>query len=213
MLVLGDAHADDHDNRRALFAAYREADPDVTLQLGDLMFYDLPAPTWFIGGNNEDFDTVEALRNGLVSNSRVRNAHLLASTAVELDGLRIAGLSGNFAPTQYDRPRANLVGDRRRHFTHEDIEQAMGLGSVDVLLTHEAPHGLPVAEEYDVGCSYIDDLLSALTPDLCLIGHHHQHAETTIGDTKVVSVAPTWERYYVLDPETLTLTWHETPTS
>lgn len=213
MLVLGDAHADDPDYRRALFAAYREADPDVALQLGDLMFYDLPAPTWFIGGNNEDFDVIEGLRNGLVSNSQVTNAHLLASTGAELDGLRIAGLSGNFAPTQYERPRANLVGDRRRHFTHEDVERAMELGSVDVLLTHEAPHGLPVAEEYDVGCSHIDDLLEALTPDLCLIGHHHQHAETTIGETRVVSVAPTWERYYILDPDSLTLTWHKTPTS
>lgn len=207
MLVLGDAHAADPENRRALFAAYREADQDVTLQLGDLMYYDLPKPTWFIAGNNEKFDTISALRNGLVSNSEVRNANLLASTAVELEGLRIAGLSGNYAPTQYDRPRANLVGERRRHFTYEDIERAMALESVDVLMTHEAPHGLPVSEDYEVGCQYIDDLLSVLDPDLCLIGHHHQHSETTIGTTRVVSLAPTWERYYILDPDSLSVTW------
>ncbi|WP_458206937.1 metallophosphoesterase family protein [Haladaptatus sp. NG-SE-30] len=211
MLVLGDAHAADPDNRRALFAAYREADADVALQLGDLMYYDLPTPTWFIAGNNEDFDVIAALRNGLISNSNVRDAHLLASTAVELEGLRVAGLSGNYAPTQYDRPRANLIGDRRRHFTHEDVERAMALESVDVLLTHEAPHGLPVSEEYDVGCGYIDDLISTLEPDLCLVGHHHQHTETTFGTTRVVSLAPTWERYYILDPDSLSLTWFETP--
>nr|WP_267879599.1 metallophosphoesterase [Haladaptatus cibarius] len=213
MLVLGDAHAATAEKRRALFAAYREANQDVTLQLGDLMYYDLPKPTWFIAGNNEDFDTISALRNGLVSNSDVRNATLLASSMVELNGLRIAGLSGNYAPTQYDRPRANLVGERRRHFTHEDIERAMTLESVDVLMTHEAPHGLPVSEEYEVGCPYIDDLLSVLDPELCLIGHHHQHTETTINGTRVISVAPTWERYYILDPDTLSLTWHETPES
>ena len=212
MLVLGDAHADDPERRAALFAAYRETDPDVALQLGDLMYYDLPAPTWFIGGNNEDFDVIDALRNGLVSNSSVDDAHLLASTAVDLDGIRVAGLSGNFAPTQYDRPRANLVGERRRHFTFEDVEEAMELEDVDVLLTHEAPHGLPVSEEYDVGCSHVDDLLDALEPRLCLVGHHHEHAETTFGDTRVVSLAPAWERYYTLDPATLSLTSFETPT-
>ncbi len=213
MLVLGDAHAADPENRRALFAAYREADQEVTLQLGDLMYYNLPKPTWFIAGNNEDFDTISALRHGLVSNSEVRNANLLASTAVELEGLRIAGLSGNFAPTQYDRPRANLVGERRRHFTKEDIERATALESVDVLMTHEAPHGLPVSEEYDVGCSHIDDLISALDPDLCLVGHHHQHAETTMGATRVVSLAPTWKKYYILDPDSVSLTWTDSPNS
>ncbi|WP_227355469.1 metallophosphoesterase family protein [Haladaptatus salinisoli] len=211
MLVLGDAHADDPDNRRALFAAYRASDADVALQLGDLMYYDLPKPTWFVAGNNEDFDTIAALRNGLVSNSEVRNANLLASTAVDVDGVRVAGLSGNYAPTQYDRPRANLVAERRRHFTREDVERAMALQSVDVLLTHEAPHGLPVAEDYDVGCSHVDDLLSVLDPELCLVGHHHQHAEATLENTRVVSLAPTWERYYTLDPDSLSLTWFETP--
>ncbi|WP_440007408.1 metallophosphoesterase family protein [Halomicrococcus sp. SG-WS-1] len=213
MLVLGDAHADDPENRRALLAAYRQADADVALQLGDLLHYDLPIPTWFIAGNNEDFDVVAALRNGLVTNSRVDNAHLLASTAVDLQGIRVAGLSGNFAPTKYDRPRANLVGERRRHFTHEDVQAAMDLTDVDVLLTHEAPHGLPVAEEYDVGCSHVDDLLNALDPELCLVGHHHEHAETTFGDTRVVSIAPAWERYYSLDPDTLALSWSDTPGS
>jgi len=212
MLVLGDAHADDPERRAALFAAYRDADPDVALQLGDLMYYDLPVPTWFIAGNNEDFDVIDALRNGLVSNSQVDNVNLLASSAVDLQGIRVAGLSGNFAPTQYDRPRANLVDERRRHFTHEDVQTAKRLADVDVLMTHEAPHGLPVSEDYDVGCTYIDDLLEALEPRLCLVGHHHEHAESTFGDTRVVGLAPAWERYYALDPETLSLASFETPT-
>ncbi|USZ69037.1 metallophosphoesterase [Halorussus salilacus] len=213
MLVLGDAHADDPDNRRALFAAYRDADADVALQLGDLIYYDLPIPTYFIAGNNEDFDTIEALRNGRVESSGVTNAFLLAGTAVELDGLRIAGLSGNYAPTQYDRPRPNLQGDRRRHFVRDDIAQIKRLEGVDVLLVHEAPHGLPVAEDYEVGCDHIDGIVDALDPDLCLVGHHHQHAETTVGDTRVVGLAPVWERYYTLDPDTLELTGHDTPSS
>ena len=211
MLVLGDAHADNAERRRSLFAAYREANADAALQVGDLMYYDLPVETYFIAGNNEDFDVIDSLRHGLVRNDAVSNAHLLASTAVSLDGLRIGGLSGNYAPTQFEKPRSALVGDRRRHFVRTDIERAKQLQDVDVFLAHEAPHGTDVAEDYSVGCSYVDEILETLQPELCIVGHHHQHEESAFGPTRVVTIEPVWESYYILDPESLTLTRHDTP--
>ena len=209
MLVLGDAHAADSDNRAALLAAYDAADPEVALQVGDLEYYDLPVPTWFIAGNNEDLDIVEALRAG-ESPPDVRNAHLLAGAAADVDGLRVAGLSGNYAPTKYDLSRSELSGDRRRHFTHEDVERVAALDDVDVLMTHEAPTGL-LSYGYDPGCEHVDELLGATEPELCLVGHHERHREAEIHGTRVVSLAPAWERYYVLDPDDLALDAHETP--
>ncbi|UPW02319.1 metallophosphoesterase [Halorussus gelatinilyticus] len=230
MLVLGDAHADDPDRRRALLAAYRESDADVALQTGDLLHYDLPTPTYFVAGNNEDFDVIDALRRGEDSapaedsvhgeglapadssaGATVRNATLLASSVAEVEGLRVAGLSGNYAPTKYDEARADLTGERRRHFVREDVARLKRVEDVDVLLTHEAPHGL-VYYGYDAGCERIDELLDALEPDLCLVGHHERHVEATYGDTRAVSLAPAWERYYELDPETLELSDRATPT-
>ena len=211
MLVLGDAHAADPDNRAALSAAYEAADAEAALQVGDIETYDLPIPTWFVGGNNEDFDVVERLRAGETPPDReVRNAHLLAGTAAEVDGLRVAGLSGNHAPTKYELSRSELGGDRRRHFTREDVERTAALEDVDVLLTHEAPHGL-LYYGYDLGCEHVDDLLQAVDPDLCLVGHHHRHESAVIDGVRVVSLAPVWEAYYTLDPGDLTLTSHETP--
>ena len=209
MLVLGDAHGEDPDRREALRAIYDAVDPTVALQVGDLGWYDLPAPTWFVAGNNEDLDVIEALRAG-ESPPGVRDANLLAGTAAEVGGLRVAGLSGNFAPTQYDLSRDDLTGDRRRHFTHEDVERVAALEDVDVLLTHEAPTGL-LSYGYDPGCEHVTDLLAATDPDLCLVGHHHRHREATIRDVRVVSLAPAWERYYRLDPADLSLESHETP--
>nr|WP_309221811.1 metallophosphoesterase [Halorussus sp. MSC15.2] len=211
MLVLGDAHADDPDERRALLAAYRDSGDDVALQTGDLLYYDLPIPTYFVGGNNENFDVIDALRAGEdPEGTTVRNANLLASTSAEVAGLRVAGLTGNYAPTKYDESRADLTGERRRHFVRGDVERLKTVEDVDVLLTHEAAHGL-IYYGYDAGCDRIDELLEALDPDLCLVGHHHEHAESTYGDTRVVSLAPAWERYYRLDPETLELSDRETP--
>ena len=210
MLVLGDAHADDPDNRRALLAAYDAADADVALQVGDLGYYDPPVPTWFVAGNNEDFDVIEALRGRDRALGEPR-LHLLASDAAEVEGLRIAGLSGNYAPTRYDKPRSELSGERRRHFVRDDVERAAELDDVDVLLVHQAPHGLLRVAGRDPGCAAIDDLLSALSPQLCLVGHYHRHAEATIEGVRTVALAPVWERYYALDPDTLALERHRTP--
>lgn len=202
MLVLGDAHADDPDNRETLLAAYARADESTALQTGDLLHYDLPRPTWFVAGNNEDFDVIDALREGRQPPA-VSNANLLASTAAEIEGVRIGGLSGNHAPTQYEKAREELSGDRRRHFVRDDVERAKAL-DVDVLVTHEAPHGL-LSLGYDPGSEPIDELLAAVDPELCLVGHYHRHAEAEIAGTSVVSLAPAWERYYTLDPESLEL--------
>ena len=209
MLVLGDAHATTPDRREALLSAYRAADPEVALCLGDLEHYDLPVPTWFIAGNNEDFDVVDALREG-ERPAGVRNARLLASTAATVEGLRVAGLSGNHAPTRYEKSRAELVGDRRRHFVRSEVERAAALEDVDVFLTHEAPEGL-IYYGYDAGCEHVTDLLETLDPELCLVGHHHTHKEDEIAGVRTVSLAPTWEQYYTLDPSDLELTAHETP--
>lgn len=210
MLVLGDAHADKRANRKALLAAFDETDADGALQVGDLQYYELPIPTWFVAGNDEDLNVIEALRAGEEPEG-VGNVHLLASDTVELQGLRVAGLSGNYAPTQYDEPRSELEGDRRRHFVREDVERTLELTDVDVFLAHEAPHGLLRINDSDVGCRPIDTILKELTPDLCLVGHHHQHAESTFGSTTVVALAPVWESYYTLGPDTLALNRHPMP--
>jgi len=213
MLVLGDAHATTPDRREALLAPYRIEDPDVALHVGDLEYYDLPAPTWFVAGNNEDLDVIDALRTRERSDGTevaaldgVRNAHLLASTVADVSGLRVAGLSGNYAPTRYEKSRSDLVGDRRRHFTREDVDRAASLADVDVFLAHEAPPGL-----FWYGCEQVTALLERLNPGLCLVGHHHEHREAEIAGVRTVSLAPVWERYYTLDPEELRLTAHDTP--
>lgn len=210
MLVLGDAHADDPARRDALLAAYREVNPDAALQVGDLFHYDLPAPTWFVAGNNEDFDVIDALRRGDATLTDAGRPHLLASTAADVEGLRVGGLSGNFAPTQYGKSRSDLAGDRRRHFVRTEVERAASLTDVDVFLAHQPPRGLlRVAGGRDPGVGAVDKILRAVEPDLLLVGHNHRHAEATIEGVRVVSLAPTWEAYYTLDPATLELERHD----
>lgn len=159
MLVLGDSHASDPDKRDALLAAYEAADADVALHVGDLEHYDPPVTTYFIAGNNEDFDVIGSMRENATLGER--NARLLASTTADVQGVRVAGLSGNYSPTRYGKSRDELSGDRRRHFTREDVRAATELDGVDVFLTHESPQGF-----LGRGSARVDDILRALRPDL-----------------------------------------------
>lgn len=205
MLVLGDVHGERPANRRLLLRLLEERNVGTVLQLGDLGCYDLPRPVWFVAGNNEDQDVIERLRRSDGEEPEgVRNVRLV-DPLVESEGLRIAGLSGNYAPTKYDTSRDELTGDRRRHFTRDEVEVRTELEDVDVFLCHEAPHGVLEESGHDVGCRPIDEILRATEPDLCLVGHHHRHAEGRFGETRVVVLAPMWEGIYHLDPSSLEL--------
>ncbi|MFB6188801.1 MAG: ATP-binding protein [Halapricum sp.] len=97
--------------------------------------------------------------------------------------------------------------------TIEDVERVLDLVDVDVLLAHQAPHGLVRIGGRDVGCVPMDRIVAELSPDLVLVGHYHRHAEATIGGSRAVSLAPAWRVYYLLDPETLALDRREAPES
>lgn len=206
MLVLGDVHGEHPENRALFDRILRREDAETVLQTGDLNHYDLERDVWFIAGNNEDFDVIDELR---ATDPRYlgRHQHVhLVDDPVTLDGIRIAGLSGNHAPTRYELHREELAGDRRRHFVEDEVERCKEAEDVDVFLAHEAPHGILTEDGYDVGCRPIDEILDALEPAICLVGHHHRHAEGRFGPTRVVTLAPIWDRLYRLDPGDLVLT-------
>lgn len=196
-MVLGDVHGENPINRDALLDLLSNVEYDFALQVGDLGWYaDLPRPLYFIPGNNEDFDLLPEVARG-----KYRNLHLIESgEAIEKSGLRIAGLRGNYAPTQYEKPRGDLRGDRRRHFTREDVEATLRLDSVDVLLSHEAPHGL-VFRGYDAGNKYVDLLVRGLSPRYHFAGHHHEYRHQRLDGTRAYVLAPANQEYLVLEPE------------
>ncbi len=215
MLVLGDAHADNQQHQKFLKRAYADTTEEHAVQVGDLLYYSLPKPTWFIAGNNEDHDRTEPAKHNRTPTDIGSNAYLLNGTTVEIENLTITGLSGNYAPTQFDKSRSELTQARRRHFTHEDIDRLLEFNptEIDILLAHEAPFNLITSKNYTVGCPHINTLIDELQPTLCLVGHHHEHAESHINQTRVISLAPVWEGYYTLSSNTLILEfepWNQT---
>ena len=180
------------------------------------------APLYWIKGNNEAFDRLDAFRSGRES---IPNLHYIPNgVLVNVGSLRVAGVGGTFAPTWYDTPAADLPArakdDKRRHFVREEVEACKALGQIDVLLTHEAPQpfwvDLPSAKaptrrwRRDVGKDVIAELADAVQPRLHLFGHHHVHAGVERNGIATVCVDRVNRGYLLVDASTLV--WEAHPT-
>jgi Icc-related predicted phosphoesterase len=213
------AVADIHGNFEALARAMnRHDDVPVWICVGDLAsrtgaYPEPPKPLYWIKGNNEDFDRIAAWERG---EPQPPNLHFIPNgTATDAGPLRVAGLGGTFAPTWFDTSIDALPhtprDDKRRHFVREEVEACKRLGSVDVLMTHEAARPFIVTTErpgtkprrLDAGKPAINDLLAALSPRLHLCGHHHRFIETNREGVRSVCIDRINRSYLLIDSATL----------
>jgi Icc-related predicted phosphoesterase len=180
------------------------------------------APLYWVKGNNEVFDRIEAFRTG---QETVPNLHYIDNGAmIRADGVSVAGVGGTFAPTWYETPAMALPrkpkDDKRRHFVREEIEKCQRFGRVDVLLTHEAPKpfwiDLPSSStpsrrwRRDVGKAPIAELADALQPRLHCFGHHHVHASFNRNGIPTICVDRVNRGYLLVDVETFAWEAHAT---
>ena len=173
----------------------------------------LPSPLHFIKGNNEGFDA-------LASGALPANLHFLRNAELRIvEGIRVAGLGGTFAPTWYETAAADLPhpargtaratesADRRRHFVREEVEGCARLGDVDVFMTHEAPRPYVVGRGggrgMDAGKTPVNEVLAALKPRLHLFGHHHRFTEGERQGVPSVGLDLVSKSYLIVDSSTL----------
>jgi Icc-related predicted phosphoesterase len=213
------AVADIHGNFDALeHAIARHPDVPLWICVGDLAsrsgsYPEVPAPLYWIKGNNEDFDRIAAWTAGEPSG----NLRFIPNgTAAAVGPLTVAGLGGTYAPTWYGTPARQLPhrpkDDKRRHFVREEVEACKRLGGVDILMTHEAPRPFIVAPEavsgkpgrrLDAGKPPINDVLATLKPRLHLCGHHHRFVESVREGVQSVCLDRINRSYLLIDAGTL----------
>jgi predicted phosphodiesterase len=221
------AVADIHGNFTALAAAMQRHDEvPVWLCVGDVAsrtgaYPEPPQWLYWIKGNNEDFDRIAAWAGGEPEPPHLR--FIPNGTAVQVEGLRVAGLGGTFAPRWFDTPAADLPAgrpgaplatrdDKRRHFVREEAEACKRLRGVDILLTHEAARPFIVQVEargtakprrLDAGKPAINDVLAVLRPRLHLCGHHHRFSETEREGVRSVCLDRINRSYLLIDADTM----------
>jgi hypothetical protein len=210
--ALGDIHGDFASVRRIM---RRHPDVPVWISVGDLAddegrYHAVDAPLYWIKGNNENFDAIaeadlpESLR--FLENGR----------AVDIDGVRVAGLGGTFAPTWYNTAaaalphpkkgtaRATALADKRRHFVKEEVDRVSALDRVDVFLSHEAARPYRVGGRGpDAGKTPINEVLAAMRPRLHLFGHHHAFSEQVRQLVPSIGLDLVSRSYLLIDAATL----------
>ncbi|HEX2445148.1 MAG TPA: metallophosphoesterase [Vicinamibacterales bacterium] len=190
--------------------------PDIPFWLcvGDIgddagVYEDVPAPLYWIKGNNEDFDFVLGRNEGpsLENPGTVPNLRYIPNgVEVDIDGLRVAGIGGTFAPTWYDKRASELVkkgkDDKRRHFVREEVEKVKAMSGLDLLLTHEAPRPFRVGG-HDAGKTPINEMLVSAKPRLHLFGHHHRFVQMTASGVRSVCLDLVSRSYLLINRQTL----------
>ncbi len=220
-MVIG-AVADIHGNFDALEQAMsRHPEVPLWICVGDLAsrngsYPEVPAPLYWIKGNNEDFDRIAEWMAGAPSG----NLHFIPNGMTAAVGpLVVAGLGGTYAPTLYEKAAAELPhrpkDDKRRHFVREELEACKRLRDVDILMTHEAPRPFIVIPEavagrpgrrVDAGKPPINDLLMTLKPRLHLCGHHHRFVDSIREGVRSVCIDRINRSYLLIDADSLEYT-------
>ncbi|AGC45282.1 metallophosphoesterase [Myxococcus stipitatus DSM 14675] len=164
--------------------------------LGDFADYHqkrrhFPWPVHFIGGNHEPHGYLDTEPRGF---QLAPNCHYLGrSSAVDLNGLSVVGVSGIHDAASFQKPHPPLsllgsVSNKAFTFFHEeDIERALAFGRADVLVVHDWPSGIIATQDRGafaqqrrspdadaVGNEYARLLTEALQPRLVLCGHLHK---------------------------------------
>jgi Icc-related predicted phosphoesterase len=211
--ALGDIHGD-FESVRQIMA--RHPDVPFWVSVGDLAdaegrYEAVDGPLYFIKGNNENFDAIAA--GALPDALRfVDNARLTV-----IDGIRVAGLGGTFAPTWYDTPaaalphprkgsaRATELADKRRHFVREEVDRVKTFDRLDLFLSHEAPRPYRVrgGRGPDAGKTAINEVLAAAKPRLHLFGHHHEYSDQLRQGVRSIGLDLVARSYLLIDTATI----------
>jgi Icc-related predicted phosphoesterase len=210
--ALGDVHGAFADARRIV---ERHREVPAWLCVGDIAseaggYESLGGLIYWIHGNNDNFDAIAAgdLPAGL--------QHIANGTAIEVEGLHVAGLGGTFAPTWFETaaaalphpmkrtPQATALADKRRHFVRAEVDACKALRSIDVFLTHEAAKPFrPGGRGPDAGKEQINEVLRAMQPRLHLFGHHHQFSEQQREKVRSVGLDLVSHSYLLIDSDSL----------
>jgi Icc-related predicted phosphoesterase len=210
--ALGDIHGDFASVRRLMG---RHPDVPFWVSVGDIADDDgryeaFDAPVYWIKGNNENFD---AIAGGQLPAS----LHFLENGRLaEIEGIRVAGLGGTFAPTWYQTraselphpvkgtARATALADKRRHFVKEEVDRCRAMTDVDLFLSHEAarPFRVRGGRGPDAGKTPINEVLAAMRPRLHLFGHHHELTVQVRQDVPSVGLDLVERSYLLIDAAT-----------
>lgn len=193
ILLLGDVHGYINKTKKIIDSVKC----DFVFQTGDLEIYsDFSKPTYFIAGNHENWDLLDAIDKGKIKFKNLY--HIKTAEIIKLrkdkEILTLSGINGNYSPKRYE------INNKEHYFTKTDIENCKKLKKIDIFLSHEAPSNIGFVKwNKDVGVDPIKEILDRVKPKFFFFSHHHQFFEKAINTTSVFGLDYARREYYLLD--------------
>src|SRR3989338_9262129 len=110
---------------------------------------------------------------------------------MEIQGVRIGFLGGNFSAKWFDKPVPNKCQSQKiLGYLRESEIQILKThaGPIDILVTHEPSMAPQFSGDRPYGCQAVHDLIAAVQPKFAFSGHIHKYAEGTLGQTKCIAL-------------------------
>ncbi len=217
IIYLGDIHG-----RLDVFHKLRSVvtDQDIIIQVGDfgidtgdilrgwnrVFGINFPCPVYFIDGNHENFDTIDAWGKNEVTEVANGLFYIPRGMVMKINGQRMGFLGGGPSIDKYWRVEGQSWWPQEL-ITDEDVDRLLinaGSEPLDVLVTHAAPTEvnlrhfgrLDLREWYlpngwqDYCSAKVEFVIEFLKPKLHVCGHMHRSIRD--GVTKIVDINEAW---------------------
>jgi hypothetical protein len=155
----------------------------------------VPRRTVFIKGNHEDFAWLEsqACTEALPGLTYLRNGCTMELKDEFNCRVRVGGIGGCYGPPDYSRGSQQLQGYAKRHYTHDEVDRLGSSGTLDLLLTHDAPAGIRFPHHrlragYASDAAGLDHLLRRVKPLVCFFGHHLARVDAQIAGVRCIGL-------------------------
>ena len=111
------------------------------------------------------------------------------------ESIRVGGIGGCYGPSDYERQSVQLRDYAPRHFTRDEVERLtheVQHGSIDIVLTHDAPAGVRYARhrggEFVSEAVGLADLIAKVQPRVCFFGHHHTRVDSEAAGVRCIGL-------------------------
>lgn len=221
ILFLGDIHGDPYWAKWA-FKQAQFFEVDVIVQLGDLGYWEhepggkefmdllqsyadeCGMDFWWIDGNHENFDWLYdyPLDNNGRRPIRPNVIHIPRGHTWEWDGIKFLAFGGSYSIDRYRR-KLGVSYWKQEMPTVAEVDAALEVGKVDVMLTHDVPEGTDLSGllgpswkvyankfiECGTVRNRLRDVWNIAQPNWLFHGHYHRRNDTVLGNTRIVGLS------------------------
>ncbi len=155
----------------------------------------VPVRTYFINGNNEDFNFLNGLKisgnleilKNLFYIPNGTTAEISPESGNDAENLIVAGIGGKYDPEHIKLPESD------RFYTRQEINNLIKYADenksdkdkrIDILISHDAPEGVLIEDNdknrYYPKAAGLRELILKVRPKMVFFGHHHGICQSEI---------------------------------